>query len=485
MESQSSQLSVYTRAILSTASLGSSLWVEAGSGSALVTLLNDSVNLSSSSSFVRRTRRAVRSSRLVLPLDILALHIPRYLRFEQELSGMIYVCGGRCSKVLEPHHYLATAEMYDPFRSEWVQLPNMSTRRVGAASVELNGLLYVVGGYCLHPDKPLASCEAFDPRTGRWMQVADMKQARFGHAIAAVGDRFLYVVGGDCRRTLVTAIERYDSLTDMWEVVAQLPTPVAGGRMLESGGLLYLVGGDVGSQPLSFTNKVRVFDPNTLNWETLPVTLERGRSACAVCWAGENEIAVIGGYAADEDSFFELASGEVVEVNTKTRRSLPNLTEARAGCRAVNFDGKIFVVGGESPGIKSEGVAGLLAGLGGGEGSAARALLVNALRGRLLGGLPPPTTANDAPDPAELVQAILSAATTANSPGTSGRVLHSSTLVFNTKTWKWETPLPLMAQPRTAAAVCVGKGFPRSYGPLWGSELKHAPFFQGYEAMRE
>jgi Kelch motif len=124
-----------------------SRWVDRGTGMSLLLLLRDSLGGSTS------------SDRIVLPVDIIIHSLPQFLRFECQIPGMIYVCGGRCSKVLEPHHYLATAECYDPFRNEWFTLPHMSTRRVGAASIELNGLIYVVGGYCLHPDKPLSTCE--------------------------------------------------------------------------------------------------------------------------------------------------------------------------------------------------------------------------------------------------------------------------------------------------------------------------------------
>ena len=437
-------------------------WVDPGTGLSLLVLLRDSLNTSSE------------SNRIVLPADIISQALPRYLRFESLIPGMIYVCGGRCSKVLEPQHYLATAEVYDPFRNEWFGLPNMSTRRVGAASIELNGLIYVIGGYCLHPDKPLSSCEVFNPRTGVWSFTSEMKHARFGHAISAVSNRYLFVVGGDCRRTLVTAIERYDSLTDTWEVVCQLPTPVAGGRMLERAGTLFLVGGDVGSQPLSFTNKVRSFNPETLQWETLPYSLERGRSACAVCWCGDGStsLAVIGGYAAQEDSFFELNSGEILNPVSGERRDIPPLPEPRAGCRAVQFGKKIFVVGGESPAPAQcesrpteHSLSRLLTALAsGGDAAHARQMLLTTLRAR-----------NDVADEEagnNIMQALLAAA---NPAASQGRVLHSSTLAFDTEKWEWVNDMPAMAQPRTAAAVCSGSGFPRSYGPTWDSTLKWRP----------
>jgi hypothetical protein len=429
-----------------------SRWVDAGTGMSLLILLHDSL------------RTPSESNRIVLPSDIISLYLPRYLRFEEQLPGMIYVVGGRCSKVLEPHHYLSTAEVYDPFRNEWFALPSMSTRRVGASSIELNGLIYVVGGYCLHPDKPLSSCEVFNPKTGIWSALAPMNQARFGHAMSAANNRYLYVIGGDCRRTLVTAIERYDSFSDTWEIISQLPTPVAGGRMLESNGTLVLVGGDLGSHPLSFTPKIRSYIPESNSWETLPYGLEQGRSACAVSWCGDgsDSIVVIGGYAASGDNFFELNTGEILNPFTGARRELPPLPEPRAGCRSVSFGNKIFLVGGESPKKenKEEPFSRLMSALS--DGQSARQMLLTTLR----------TSAGGDEDPGSQSGMMAALMATVSPAIGSQRTLHSSTLAFDIEKWEWVSDMPAMLQARTAAAVCSGSGFPRSYGAFQGSKLE-------------
>jgi hypothetical protein len=244
--------------------------------------------------------------------------------------------------------------------------------------------------------------------------------------------------------------------------------------MLEKDGNLFLVGGDVGSQPLSFTNKVRGFNPQTLQWESLPFGLERGRSACAVCWFGEgsDSVAVVGGYAAHEDSFYELSSGEILNPMTGERRELPPLPEPRAGCRAVHFGKKIFVVGGESPAPSAQqdrrtsepSLARLLQALASGaDGAQARQMLMATLRARAQG---------NEEDAGQMMNALLAAAAP---QANQGRILHSSTLAFDTEKWEWLADMPSMAQPRTAAAVCSGSGFPRSYGPTWDSQLRWRP----------
>lgn len=415
-----------------------------------------------------------------LPEEIFTQFMPQFLHFDQPISGMIYVFGGRASKVLEPEHYLNTAECYDTFRKEWIQLPPMMSKRVGASSiVSESGKIYIIGGYAKHPDKPLASGECFDPVNGEWKAIADLSQGRFGHSIAACG-KYLYVIGGDSRRNLVSGIERYDTESDEWRTVGLLPRPVAGGRTLERAGKLYLIGGDVGSQPLCFTNIIRVFDPAANSWSVLDQMLSQGRSATACTWLaeGSSEIAVIGGYAAENDSFFELRTSEILQTNPNGTnlargRQIPPLPEARAGCRAVTIGHKIYVVGGESPEVGSIDSQSPLSSSGRsltGLGQSAsprplanvREILLQALQQRLsgnTGGID--TDLNLRLPPATRIPAA---------PSQTERRAHPVVAVFDTLKWEWETGTPIMTTARTAASVCVGSGFPTSYG--WNTERR-------------
>lgn len=402
-------------------------------------------------------------SESMLPEEVLIQEVPRFLHFDTPLCGMIYVFGGRASKVLEPEHYLNTAECYDTFRGEWIQLPPMGTKRVGASSiVASDGRVFIIGGYAKHPDKPLSSGECFDPRTGEWKAIADLSQGRFGHSIAVCG-KYLFVIGGDSRRNLVSAIERYDTQLDIWETVGLLPRPVAGGRTLERNGKLYLIGGDIGSQPLSFTSTIRVYEPSTNTWSVLDNALSQGRSATACTWLSErsSEIAVIGGYAADNDSFFELKTSEIIQTdpegtNISRGRSIPPLPEARAGCRAVTIGNKIYVIGGETPEHLSHVPRN---DMGNGQRPLVnvRDILLQALQQRLSSSqrlhagndhdpvLPSPTRLNVGHQQTE-------------------RKAHPVVAIFNSETWAWEKETPLMTTPRTAASVCVGAGYPTSFG---------------------
>jgi hypothetical protein len=430
---------------------------------------------------------------LYIPHDILVNHVPRFLHFDTPSNGMIYIFGGRASKVLEPEYYLDTAECFDTFRNEWIRLPSMSTKRVGAASVAAaNGLIYIIGGYSKHPDKPLATGECFNPRTGEWKPIASMSKSRFGHTAQEFGS-CIFVVGGDSRRNLVTEVERYDTETDTWTTISLLPRPVAGGRILAREDKLYLVGGDIGSQPLSFTDVIRVYDPVANSWGVLEQKLSMGRSACAVAWCGEgsSEIAVIGGYAAENDGFFELDCAELIQTSSicdnTEKRHIPPLPEARAGCRAVTIGTKIYVIGGESPmsdepkgrnvphSIEESILSGLFNTSSTGSGHMLghmRDMLLQALQQRTLGADPDRTIVGS---PDELSTRIQPTRITAVSQ--TDRKPHPTVAIFNTVKWCWETDTPNMTTARTAASVCVGPGYSASYGwnthKRWITESSH------------
>ena len=461
-------------------------WVDHSSARGLVWLVIMNSRNSSVSPFPDGDETALNQHRTVsftapyIPAEIFLQNVPRYLHFDAPVSGMIYIFGGRASKVLEPEYYLDTAECFDTFRNEWIQLPPMSTRRVGAASVAAsNGLIYIIGGYSKHPDKPLATGECFNPRTGEWRAIAPMSKSRFGHTAQEFG-KFIFVVGGDSRRNLVTEIERYDIENDSWTTISMLPRPVAGGRILARDNKLYLVGGDVGSQPLAFTDVIRVYDPIQNLWTVLEQKLSMGRSACAVAWCGDgsSEIAVIGGYAADNDAFFELDSTEIIETCADRRptqkRSIPPLPEARAGCRAVTIGTKIYVIGGESPvsddarsnnrpqSIEDSIISGLLSSSTASSGrslSHMRDILLQALQQRIPGSNIErnPNNQDNSSDFRTQQVRIPPAPQTDRRP-------HPTVAIFDTLKWRWETDTPVMGTARTAASVCVGPGYSASFG---------------------
>ncbi|KAF4745988.1 kelch-like, partial [Perkinsus olseni] len=196
-----------------------------------------------------------------IPVDVILGNIVPFIHYDQPVRNCIFVCGGRSSRVMDSNRYLSTVEVYDDYSKRWSRVPTMRSKRVGAAAMAVGDHLYVVGGYRVHPDQPLGCVEVYDPWVNRWKKIrSSMQVPRFGHSLALVGNRYLYAIGGDSQRQLVSEVEVFDTYTNEWlqnpELKISLPRPLAGGRVVEKNGLLYIVGGDVGSSPLQFSDLI-------------------------------------------------------------------------------------------------------------------------------------------------------------------------------------------------------------------------------------
>ena len=218
--------------------------------------------------------------------SVLAVQVPRMLRFEEPLDGMIYCIGGRSS----PKGFLKSCEMFDSFRNEWRRLPDLPEPRVGAAAACVNGRIYVVGGYSLDITDTLSSVLYLDPLDpeSEWRRLPDMQHPRFGHGMAAVGGR-IYVVGGNDQGHLTTSVEIFDttSTPPSWTNGPPLHRPIAGARVAAdpSGQRLFLVGGC--SQNHEALDIVQVLDLCTMTWKISDeFKLSKPRAACGVTFIG-------------------------------------------------------------------------------------------------------------------------------------------------------------------------------------------------------
>lgn len=160
---------------------------------------------------------------------------------------------------------LPSVEMYDFENEKWTMLSNLNEARGDVAIVELNGLVYTIGGetkhenYC-NPDVDVTESsasiavddvETFDPRLGvssGWTVMSDLNEYRF-RSTAAVwtdddGKSTVYVFGGQ---------SAYDAVCDCFPVsnrifsFSDIPTPSAAGGGRGTNKVAIAVGATVAS----------------------------------------------------------------------------------------------------------------------------------------------------------------------------------------------------------------------------------------------
>ena len=70
---------------------------------------------------------------------------------------------------------------------KWNSLEGMPTKRVFSTPVEVDGILYVVGG-CDQRGTPLNTFESYNPKKRKWFRLANMPSKRAGVCVLAVGE---------------------------------------------------------------------------------------------------------------------------------------------------------------------------------------------------------------------------------------------------------------------------------------------------------
>ena len=88
-----------------------------------------------------------------------------------ELNGGLFVCGG-----YDRTECLKSAEILNLAENRWSKLPDLHCPRGRTDVANLNGLIYAVGGS--DGTKDLAACEVFDYEREKWQSIAPLPNPR-------------------------------------------------------------------------------------------------------------------------------------------------------------------------------------------------------------------------------------------------------------------------------------------------------------------
>jgi N-acetylneuraminic acid mutarotase len=215
----------------------------------------------------------------------------------------------------------------------WTQLASMPTALSENAAAVVEHIIYVPGGFGGEQ-----TLEAYDTTTDTWKALADLPEPRHHLMSASYGGK-VYIFGGASSILNWTARAEawaYDPGLDAWQAIASMPEPRLAGAAVTLGDHIYVVGGTGGSKAL-----LR-YDPARDEWSSL-ASLSESREHTAAA-ALDGKIYALGGRWADSG---ELTSVEVYDPATDSWTGAPPLQTARAGFAAVTVDGKIYALGGE------------------------------------------------------------------------------------------------------------------------------------------
>ena len=172
-----------------------------------------------------------------------------------EIEGMIYVVGG---VPLGTSLYA-----YDPAADMWQTLAPMSQAREHVAAVAFEGDLWVLGGRW--EEAMLNTVEVFDPEAGSWTSGPSMQEARSGFGATVVGAS-IYVAGGEVFEqsngfvaAALDSVEQFDG--GEWTFVDSLPRRLHGAPLVTVGESMYLLSGSIEAAAANNTGEVWSLHP--------------------------------------------------------------------------------------------------------------------------------------------------------------------------------------------------------------------------------
>jgi len=260
-----------------------------------------------------------------------------------EMEGKIYVVGGFGGE--------RDLEIYDPAADRWSRGAKFPREVHHAAAVGVNGKLYVVGGF-VHDWAPTNAVYEYDPGADSWRLRAPMPTPRGALAAAAIDGR-IHAVGGVGagrigRQTNSNAHEVYDPAADKWTARAPLPTPRDHHAVAAEGGKLYAIGGRIDGDYGRNLAANESYDPATDRW-TPRAPLPTARSGIAASVLG-GRIVVVGG----EGSSGTFKEVEAYDPKVDAWSAHAPMPTARHGLGSAVLGGRMFVIsGGPTPGASA------------------------------------------------------------------------------------------------------------------------------------
>ncbi len=251
---------------------------------------------------------------------------------------------------------------YDPAANTWTKKRNMPLPSHHVALAEINGKIYVLGGFVLPASgpaswQPIDNAWEYDPAVDTWKALAPLPGKR-GSGSAAVVNGKIYLIGGAAlhpgskETTLhparphraVGTNEVYDPATNTWESRSPMPTARNHAAIGVVNNKVYVIGGRIGAAFITRASNVDIveeYDPATDQWGPLKAPMPGGpRSAPA--WGTYNgRIYVAGGEVRSSRMSAAFRAFEAYDPRTNQWTTMPSMVFARHGL-AGDFIGNRF-----------------------------------------------------------------------------------------------------------------------------------------------
>lgn len=257
---------------------------------------------------------------------------------------------------------------YDPATDQWTKKKPMALASHHVALTELNGKIYLMGGF-VPPQSgppawvPINNAWEYDPANDSWKALAPLPTKRGSPNAAAVNGK-IHVIGGASTHpgSKETAVhparphravdvnEVYDPATNTWATRSPMPTARNHAAIGVVNNKIYVIGGRIGAAlmlvPATTVDIVEEYDPATDQWGGLKRSMPTPRSAMA--WGThKGKIYVAGGEMRNAQSYGVYRSVEAYDPARNSWSILPPMLVPRHGLAGDVIGNRLHLVSGD------------------------------------------------------------------------------------------------------------------------------------------
>ncbi len=269
-----------------------------------------------------------------------------------DVDGLIYVVGG--ANVWSFKAIYPPMEIYDPAANSWIEKTQPPTPRTGACVCALNGNIFLIGGYNwgVNEGYTLPKVEVYSTRTNTWSTKKDMPFS-LDHCTCCTLNGKIYVIGGmhvvttsdlnNLDAAIYGTVEEYTPETDTWATKTPMPTKRWGHAACCANGKIYVIGGATkyASSPIG---TVEEYNPSTDSWSTKAnMPTDRFHISAGVI---NGKIYVTGGFKPDSVSPVYYLYTEEYNPITNSWSKKSDIPKEKIKHATCVLNGKMYVFGG-------------------------------------------------------------------------------------------------------------------------------------------
>lgn len=166
------------------------------------------------------------------------VHVPR--RYSNQ--EFLIIIGGRKDNQQTTRDVL----LYDDKTNQWLSLAKLPVRLYKASAVSLHSNIYVLGGMPVSNKKSPVSDNIYiySLKLNQWRLVEPMLVPRYSHRSLAYKNYILSFGGIGENQEILNSVERYDSIYNTCESMANMPVAVLHPAVAAKDQRVYLFGGE-------------------------------------------------------------------------------------------------------------------------------------------------------------------------------------------------------------------------------------------------